>query len=81
MPTLFRTYEVPKSPGPKCKIWEAARATSAAPTFFKPIEIGERNLKVAYFDAAIGHNNPSKLILQEAKTVAPNARIICLVSV
>ena len=23
-----------------CKIWEAARATSAASTFFEPIEIG-----------------------------------------
>jgi hypothetical protein len=56
MPTLFRTYEVPRFPGPKCKIWKAALATSAAPTFFKPIEIGKLNVKVAYFDAAIGHS-------------------------
>lgn len=67
MPTIFRTYEVPRFPGPKCKIWEAARATTAAPTFFKPIEIGELNAKVAYFDAALGHNDPSKLVSPGSK--------------
>ena len=40
-PFLLRTYrcdsEIP-SPFP-CKIWEAARATSAAPSFFEPISI------------------------------------------
>ena len=40
-PFLLRTYkcdsEIP-SPFP-CKIWEAARATSAAPSFFEPVSI------------------------------------------
>jgi patatin-like phospholipase/acyl hydrolase len=38
-PILFRTYEHPSNV--ECKIWEAARATTATPTFFEPIEIGD----------------------------------------
>ena len=33
--TRFRTYIVRNHTTPNCKIWEAARATTAAPTFFK----------------------------------------------
>lgn len=38
-PTLFRSYRCRGHNPNKCFIWEAARATSAAPTFFKPISI------------------------------------------
>jgi len=37
-----------------CKIWEAARATSAASTFFEPIRIGNQR----YVDGALRYNNP-----------------------
>lgn len=37
-----------------CKIWEAARATSAASTFFEPIRIGNQR----YVDGALKYNNP-----------------------
>ena len=40
-----------------CKIWEAARATSAASTFFPPIEIGSS--RQLFVDGALtGSNNP-----------------------
>ncbi|KAJ7144985.1 FabD/lysophospholipase-like protein [Mycena crocata] len=38
-PVLFRSYPSSKNVIP-CTVWQAARATSAAPTFFKRIRIG-----------------------------------------
>jgi patatin-like phospholipase/acyl hydrolase len=37
--TLFRSYEVPYDPFGNVSIVEAARATSAAPTYFKAAQI------------------------------------------
>lgn len=36
------------------KIWQAARATSAAPLYFSPIKVGEYKL----VDGALAANNP-----------------------
>jgi predicted acylesterase/phospholipase RssA len=44
------------------KIWEAARATSAATTFFEPIEI----LHEEFVDGAFGANNPIDEVWTEA---------------
>jgi predicted acylesterase/phospholipase RssA len=52
-----------------CKIWEACRATSAATTFFDPIEIGSYGQKFAY--EAIADNNPIQLVYREAETLWP----------
>ncbi|KAK0629270.1 acyl transferase/acyl hydrolase/lysophospholipase, partial [Bombardia bombarda] len=62
------------------KIWEAARATSAAPTFFDPIRIGNQD----FVDGATGRNNPVESVLAEASEIwGPDAkdRIECLVSI
>lgn len=48
-----------------CRIWEAARATSAASTFFDSIEIGPH--KQRYVDGALGYNNPIRLLDRESK--------------
>jgi patatin-like phospholipase/acyl hydrolase len=63
IPVLFRTYQS-REMHLDCKIWEAARATSAAPTFFKRIEIGREQ---PFIDGGLGRNNPSRLLLDEAK--------------
>ena len=70
-PTLLRSYENPEVFGniPGVKIWEAARATSAASTFFDPIEIGDYGEMFA--DGALHHNNPIHLVYQEAKELWP----------
>jgi len=62
-----------------CAIWEAARATSAAATFFDPIRIGRQE----FVDGATGANNPVELVFDEAMAIWPNAtsRIQCLVSI
>jgi hypothetical protein len=49
------------------KIWEACRATSAATTFFDPIEIsGSR-----YSDGGLHHNNPTSTAYTEALAIFP----------
>jgi len=62
-----------------CAIWQAARATSAAATFFDPITIGRQT----YVDGGTGYNNPVEVVFEEAKSIWPNAvaRIQCLVSI
>ena len=48
-------------PADSCHIWEVARATSAAPTYFSTIKIGEDE----YMDGGFGSNNPSYLLFHE----------------
>lgn len=65
-PVLLRTYPTGSAPI-LCKIWEAARATSAAPTFFPSIKFGSQT--GGYFiDGGVGCNNPTKLLIKEAKS-------------
>jgi len=77
IPVLFRTYPSHETHS-GCKIWEAARATSAAPTFFKRIEIGREQ---PFIDGGMGRNNPSRVVLDEANTLFKARPVGCLVSV
>src|SRR6266700_1144401 len=77
IPVLFRTYQSHKA-HLNCKIWEAARATSAAPNFFKRIEIGN---KQPFVDGGLGCNKPSRVVLDEAEAVFGAHQIGCLVSI
>jgi predicted acylesterase/phospholipase RssA len=76
-PRLFRTYPAPKHEGDNCPIWQAARATSAAPTFFKRIKIGREE----FIDGGMGCNNPTGEVLEEAKLIFPTRSIACILSI
>jgi hypothetical protein len=76
VPYLFRSYAhldsgyvdpLERNPGPPqdCSIWEACRATTAAPTFFKPIEIKGQNGK--FLDGAQVAQNPNWLVWNEVQ--------------
>ena len=81
-PRLFRTYAVRANRTFNCKIWEASRATSAAPTYFNRISIGAPGEEEEFLDAGIGYNNPVKQILDEANRIFPKTRRIgCIVSI
>ena len=81
-PTLFRTYDVAKNKEYNCTIWEAARATSAAPTFFKRIKIGPSGSGIEYIDAGLGYNNPTMQVIEEAARVfGEDSQIACIVSI
>jgi predicted acylesterase/phospholipase RssA len=67
------------------KIWEVARATSAASSFFDPIKIGKFGEE--FVDGATGANNPVRAMWSEAKHVFLGPReslesnLKCLVSI
>ena len=64
-PNLFRSYQCDDHDASECTIWEAGRATSAAPTFFKPVQIGH----AAFCDGGLAHNNAGELALFEAQKI------------
>jgi predicted acylesterase/phospholipase RssA len=59
------------------KIWQAARATSAAPIYFPAIEIDSH----MYFDGGLDCNNPILELVDEAQNEFSNARIDSIVSI
>ncbi|KAL9127322.1 MAG: hypothetical protein Q9217_003784 [Psora testacea] len=81
-PYLFRTYKnlrkgatakerlVDRNPGPAhdIPIWQVARATSAAPTYFKEVKIEGR----LYLDGGFGANNPCVEIYEEVRKMNNN---------
>ena len=80
VPYLFRTYQnlrkgktkeealIDRNPGPAhdIPIWEVARATSAAPSYFKEVEIEGR----LYLDGGFGANNPCVEIFEEVRKLS-----------
>lgn len=78
LPTLFKTYDTSASLD-GCTVWQVARATSAATTFFKPIRIGRD--EVEYVDAGFGYNNPCKVLIDEAQTQFPDRKRMLVLSI
>ena len=61
----LRSYQEPGKPDIPATICQAARATSAATTFFKPVTIGARR----FADGALGANNPVDEVEGEASDI------------
>jgi hypothetical protein len=61
------TYRIEFSLGAELglKVWEAAAATSAAPSFFKPFK--HSRAERSYMDGALHYNNPIKIANYERK--------------
>lgn len=75
----FRSYESSRDVTDDCLIWEACRATSAAPTFFPPIMIG--NPSAAYVDGGLDYNNPIRPLMEEAVRIWPERNIGSIISI
>jgi hypothetical protein len=69
MPKLLKSYD----PDDDYKIWEVARATSAAPVFFDPIKIGSP--PITYEDDKMSFNNPARVTYEEVQRLWPHRRI------
>ncbi|KAJ7440005.1 hypothetical protein FB451DRAFT_142118 [Mycena latifolia] len=81
IPELFRSYDTPEEPAFDCKIWEAARATSATPGLFKPMEIGQGGVRPKYVGGGVWNNNPTSLVVAEAEKMYPSQPVILVVSI
>jgi len=77
-PTLFTTYGSSTS-YQDCSIWQVARATSAATTFFKSIELGRD--KIEFIDAGFGYNNPCEILIEEAQKQYPGRSEFLVLSI
>ncbi|KAL1595028.1 hypothetical protein SLS60_009713 [Paraconiothyrium brasiliense] len=76
LPRILSTYD----PNDRTtKIWEALRATSAAPTFFEEMQFGTP--KVTYLDGGVGFNNPCAEVDYAAKALWEGRPIGVIVSV
>ncbi|KAG9669732.1 hypothetical protein KCU87_g7654, partial [Aureobasidium melanogenum] len=61
-------------------IWQASRATSAAPTFFERLEIGTNE----FIDGGMGSNNPSKALFNETQRLFKqdhDRTLACIISI
>ena len=75
IPCVFRTYQridregqtfnSNPSPAHHIPIWQVARATTASPTFFRPVIIGDHE----YVSGNFGMNNPSVEIYHEVQNM------------
>jgi Patatin-like phospholipase len=80
---LYRTFDHPvhpekisnsshpiMNPGPASQepIWHAARATSAAPSYFNAFRVGD----ATFLDGSMGANNPSMMALKEVQQLHPH---------
>ena len=81
VPELFRSYPTISSQqhGYELKVWEAARATSAAPLIFEPFKIERHDVTVV--DGAIRLNNPIYEAMLEAKRIDRSRSFGCVVSI
>jgi predicted acylesterase/phospholipase RssA len=61
---LFRSYGFYRD---ECPIWQAARATTAAPTYFPPAWVTVPSPPEWYVDGGVTQNNPSPFALKEGK--------------
>ncbi|KAJ8113331.1 hypothetical protein OPT61_g4511 [Boeremia exigua] len=67
---LHYDFPRPNDPDLELKIWEAAAATSAAPSIFKPFI--HKPTERTYLDGALYHNNPVRLVRSEAQLLWPD---------
>jgi len=73
---LFRNY-VDQFTSANPEIWKAARATSAAPSYFLPIDIEiSPGIVRRFVDGGLGHNNPAGLVVREMESIAPGRKLV-----
>ncbi|KAI1740057.1 hypothetical protein F4680DRAFT_465847 [Xylaria scruposa] len=66
-------FQRPQLYSTELKIWEAARATSAAPRYFKSFH--HESSQKTYIDGAVLHNNPVRIADSERKIIWPDNQV------
>lgn len=78
MPWLFRSDRAKKNPNFDFPMWQVARATSAAPTYFEPARIDKLNSDGywALVDGGTYANNPAMCAYAEARHLIPDGDVL-----
>lgn len=82
-PQLLRTYEPQYQRSTNCPVWQAARATTAASSIFKPMSINiGQGITTEFIDAGLQNNNPMGTVLEEARECfGDNRRVRSILSI
>jgi predicted acylesterase/phospholipase RssA len=76
------SYRSSWEPSTGCTIWQAARATSAAPLYFPPVRFGTPPAN--YVDGGFTYNNPVRALYDEAKHLwhaSSGRKVGCIISI
>ncbi|XP_064483417.1 calcium-independent phospholipase A2-gamma-like [Ornithodoros turicata] len=82
-PFVFRSYNLPPwveshyYGSCKYKLWQAVRASGAAPGYFEEYEVDG----IVHQDGGLMTNNPTAVAIHEAKLLWPNEPIQCVMSI
>jgi hypothetical protein len=81
MPFFFKSQRIPENPAYNWMLRDVSRATSAAPTFFPPVQLKNGYEAYTLVDGGVCANNPAVAAYAEARRVYPQATDILVVSV
>jgi len=70
-PIFFKSWRAQNEPGADFRMSDVARATSAAPTYFPPVQLTNGNDRYALVDGGVFANNPTMCVLADAKKLFP----------
>lgn len=82
-PYFFKSHKAREEPDRDHLMWEAARATSAAPTYFEPAKIAKVGSKdyLSLIDGGVFANNPAMCGYVEAQDIYPEEQSFFVVSI
>jgi patatin-like phospholipase/acyl hydrolase len=80
LPFFFKSHRIAALPQYNWPVVSVARATSAAPTFFPPLQLARGNESYALVDGGVYVNNPSMAAYAEARALYPDATQFMIVS-
>lgn len=81
IPYFFKSHHIAADPTYNWEVRHIARATSAAPTFFPPLNRFEGGVHRALVDGGVFVNNPAMAAYSEARNLYPDAAEFLIVSV
>jgi patatin-like phospholipase/acyl hydrolase len=80
-PFFFKSHVIAAYPNWNWPVRDVGRATSAAPTFFPPLELGEGGKTYALADGGVYVNNPAMAAYAEARRIYPEFSKFVVVAV